>query len=218
MMIRINLLPTRQVQKREAGRQILVVLAGAIVATVAANYVWYENRAAESDRRKREIAETRRRIEELEKIIGEVNNINKRKKEVEEKLKTLSDLRKGRSGPVRMLDALALATPKKVWLKEFTEMSNQVKLDGFAFSHEDVAEFMRGLSGMVWTPRGMGRLVERRRDAKTARIELYASEGGIEEFAVAEVGSFFTNIDLKRAEADSKKVTFEITLTANYAI
>src|SRR5262245_48859249 len=124
MMIRINLLPVRAVKKRELGRQILVLGAAVLVLALVLNTAWYLDRNSTSSRNMDRINGTRARIAELEKVIGEVNNINKRKREVEEKLKVLDELRKGRSGPVRMLDALSTATPKKVWLKDFDEKAN----------------------------------------------------------------------------------------------
>ena len=67
---------------------------------------------------------------------------------------------------------------------------------------------MRGLSSVVWTPKGMGRLVEQqKRDAKTSRVELLSSEGGIEDFPVGEISLFFTNIDLKKTEQKSTTST-----------
>ncbi|HLL53702.1 MAG TPA: PilN domain-containing protein [Myxococcaceae bacterium] len=229
MMIRINLLPTRQVKKREAGKQIIALFAAVLIAALAGNYFWYDAREQERARNQDRINQTRARIADLEKVIGEVNNINKRKKEVEDKLKILDDLRKGRSGPVRMMDALATATPKKVWLKNFDESQGLVSLKGAALSHDDVAEMMRGLSSMVWTPKGMGRLVEQqKRDAKTSRVELLSQEGGIEDFPVGEVASFFQNIELKKAtsaeqagtsgQPATRVVDFEIQLNSNYAI
>ena len=172
MMIRINLLPVRAVKKREMGRQVLVLGAGVMALAVVLNAVWYLDRNSTSNRNQEKIAATKSRIAELEKVIGEVNDINKRKREVEEKLKVLDELRRGRSGPVRMLDALSTATPKKVWLKDFDEKANQVKLEGTAVSHDDVAEFMRALQNVVWTPKGMARLVEQKRDATVARVEI----------------------------------------------
>jgi type IV pilus assembly protein PilN len=229
MMIRINLLPTRQVKKREAGKQIIALFAVVVIAALVGNYFWYDSRDQEMARNQERINQTKKRIADLEKVIGEVNNINKRKKEVEDKLKILDDLRKGRSGPVRMMDALATATPKKVWLKDFDESQGLVSLKGYALSHDDVAEMMRGLASMVWTPKGMGRLVEQqKRDAKTSRVELLAQEGGIEDFPVADVASFFQNIELKKATASEqggtngapsfRMVDFEIMLNSNYAI
>jgi type IV pilus assembly protein PilN len=226
MMIRINLLPVRQVQKREISRQFLVLVGVVLLLTGILNYLAYERLASEADRNAKKITQTQARINELEKVIGEVNNINKRKKEVEDKLKVLSDLRKGRSGPVRLMDALSTAIPKKVWLTDFDEKSNAVKITGLAASHEDVAEFMRSLANVCWTAKGMGRLVDQKRDAKTARVELLASGGSIEDFKVMDVGFFFTNIELKKAEqreakkefGAGKMVDFEINLSANYAI
>jgi len=226
MMIRINLLPVRQVQKREISRQFLVLVGVVLLLTGILNYLAYERLASEADRNAKKITQTQARINELEKVIGEVNNINKRKKEVEDKLKVLSDLRKGRSGPVRLMDALSTAIPKKVWLTDFDEKSNAVKITGLAASHEDVAEFMRSLANVCWTAKGMGRLVDQKRDAKTARVELLASGGSIEDFKVMDVGFFFTNIELKKAvQREAKKefgagkmVDFEINLSANYAI
>jgi type IV pilus assembly protein PilN len=229
MMIRINLLPVRAVKKREVGRQILVLYGAVAVLALVLNFLWYQNRAGEEKRNADRIAQTNQRIKELEKVIGEVNNINKRKKEVEEKLKVLESLRKGRSGPVRMLDALATSMPKKVWLKEFEEKANIVRLTGTAVSHDDVAELMRSLANVVWTPKGMGRLVEQKREAKTSRVELLAPEGAIEDFPVADISSFFTAIELKSAKqveikaaalgaSPNKAVDFDIGLTNNYAI
>ncbi len=226
MMIRINLLPVRQVKKRELGRQLLVLSALVIVGALLGNYLWYD--ALESDRKANadQISKTKQKVAELEKVIGEVNNINARKKELEDKLKVLAELRRGRSGPVRMMDALARATPKNVWVDSFDEKGNAVKLNGSAFSHEDVAEFMRGLGQIVWTSKGMGRVVEQRRDAKTTRVELLdSSEGTLEDFNSSEVGAFFKGVELKKATQKSDKthgsnqtVDFEMSLTANYTL
>src|SRR2546422_1609266 len=49
--------------------------------------------------------------------------------------------------------------------------NNAVKIMGLAISHDDVADFMRALENIVWTPRGMGRVVEKKRDNKTEKVE-----------------------------------------------
>jgi type IV pilus assembly protein PilN len=218
MMIRINLLPVRAVKKREMGRQVLVLFAVVLLGAAVGNYFWYADRDGELTRQRQGITQTRAKIAELEKVIGEVANINARKAEVD-------SLRKGRNGPVRMLDALASAMPKKVWIKSFAETSNAVAIDGAAVSHDEVAEFMRGLNGVVWTPKGMGRLVDQRRDSKTSRVELLTAEATVEEFPVNEVIPFFTNIDLTNAvQARASQpgaqpmVDFKITLQSSYSI
>ena len=226
MMIHINLLPVRQVKKREVGRQVLVVIGGILAVALGVNYWWWYSRSEEQEKNAKRIAQTQSRIAELEKVIGEVNNINARKKDVQAKLAILNDLRKQRTGPVRMLDALATATPKKVWLTKFEEKQNAVVLDGKAASVDDVSEFMRGLQTMVWTPKGMGRLVEQKRDTQTARVELLSAEGAIEDFPTKDVATFFNSIQLKKAEqrdvkdaiGSTKLVEFELNFNSNYTI
>ena len=225
MMIHINLLPVRQEKKREYGRQFLFVVGGALFLALVGNWLWYDSLASEEKRNAQRIAGTQARIAELEKVIGEVNNINARKKDVQAKLAILADLRKQRTGPVRMLDALSTAIPKKVWLVSFDEKANAVKMTGKAASHEDVAEFMRSLQSIVWTPRGMGRLVEQKRDAQMVRVELVGGEGTVEDFPTKSIANFFTRVDLKKAEQKAvvsagapRLVDFEISMNANYAI
>ncbi|MBF5044246.1 PilN domain-containing protein [Aggregicoccus sp. 17bor-14] len=222
MMIRINLLPVRAVKKREMGRQLLVLFAVVLVGAGVFNYLWLSNREAEQARNAQRIADTNAKIANLEKVIGEVKNINARKAEVERKLAVLDDLRKGRSGPVRMLDALASAMPKKVWLKSFAEANNNVAITASAASHDDVAEFMRGLGNVVWTPKGMGRLVEQRRDTNTSRVESLSGDASVEEFPSADVKPFFTNVELGSAQqmgnAAGSQVDFNLTLAASYAL
>lgn len=227
MMIRINLLPVRQVKKREAGRQFLVALAGFAVVALVGNGVWYVLASNERDKQQQKLRDTQARIDQLRKVIGEVDNLNKRRGEVQEKLKVLDDLRKKRGGPVRLLDALAEATPKKAWLSSFEESGEAAKLIGQAESLDEVSELMRGLNNVVWTPRGLGRVVEVKRDGSRARVELMGDNATIEDFPANEVGHFFSNIELKSTQAKGGQtssrgpgslVSFELSLSVNYAI
>lgn len=217
-MIRINLLPVRQVKKRELGLQTLVLFGIVVVAALLGNWLWASSRSDELAGLDRRVADTRREIAELEKVIGEVSDINTRKKEVEDKLAILDKLREGRTGPVRMLDALAHATPKKVWLQNFSGSGANLNITGQAISHDDVAELMRSLANVVWTPRGIGRVLEQRRNAKTTRVELMGN-GAVQELPVAEVSPFFRGVNLKKASQTSqdgrKRVDFEISMNAS---
>lgn len=223
MMIRINLLPVRQVKKREAGRQFLVAMAGFVVLTLIGNGVWYYLTASERDDQQKRLADTQARIDQLKKVIGEVDNLNKRRTEVQEKLKVLDELSKRRGGPVKLLDALAEATPKKAWLGVFEEKASALKITGQADSLDDVSELMRGLKNIVWTPKGLGRVVEVKRDGSQARVELVGANSVIADFTAAEVGHFFSNIELKGTKGvdtkgSSTTVSFELSLNVNYAI
>lgn len=226
MMIRINLLPVRQVQKREAGRQFIVLMVGMFIISAAANGYWYVWMDGKREAAQRRLDDTNARIAQLEKVIGEVTNLQRRKKEVEEKLAVLDKLTKQRAGPVKLLDALATAIPKKVWITSFEEKGGAAVMNGAAESFDDVSEFMRGLNNIVWCSKGMGRVVERKRDGNF-RVELLGSEAEILENTPAELGFFFSNLELKNTTTDAagagskagaKIVKFDMTLTVNLGI
>lgn len=219
MMIRINLLPVRQVKKREAGRQFLVAVAGSVLVALLGNGGWYYAVAQERDRAADQLRATQARIDQLKKVIGEVDNLNKRRAEVQDKLKVLDELRKKRGGPVKLLDALAEAMPKKAWVTEFGESETAARLNGQAESFEDVSEFMRRLNNVVWTPKGLGRVVDTKRDGSRARVELLGAGATIEDFPISDVSHFFTNIELRGTSVAAKgTVSFDLNLNVNYAI
>lgn len=224
MMIRINLLPVRQVQKREQGRQFIVLMVGMLIISALGNGYWYLWIDGKRETAQRRLDDTNARIAQLEKVIGEVTNLQKRKKEVEEKLAVLDKLTRQRAGPVKLLDALATAIPKKVWLISFEEKGGAAILVGNGESYDDVSEFMRGLNSIVWTPKGMGRVVERPRNGNF-RVELLGGDAEMLELGPTETAFFFSNIVLKGTDlsgpvskAGNKAVKFDMSLTVNLAI
>jgi type IV pilus assembly protein PilN len=144
-MIRINLLPVRAAKKREFGRQQIVLFALVLVLVAIGNYFWYGKVDAELTGLDRSIARTRSEIAQLEKTIGEVKSIKEDKKALEDKLKILDTLKKGRTGPVRVMDDLATIIPTKVWVKDYTEAGGSVTMSGQASTYEDLSAFSKKL-------------------------------------------------------------------------
>lgn len=144
-MIRINLLPIRQTQKRQTVQQQLLIGGMLLVVTIIACIVWSATVSSRVDDRKQQIAQKRNELKQLDKIIGEVNEFTTKKKELEEKLKIIEQLRKGKTGPVKALDDLATEIPNRVWLQEVTEQNGAVTVKGIAIDHEDVSAFMKSL-------------------------------------------------------------------------
>src|SRR5256885_3445412 len=122
-MIHINLLPVRAAKKREFGRQQLVLFVLLLVLAGIGNYFVYNRFESELRSLDKQIATTRAEIAQLEKTIGEVKSIKDDKKALEDKLKILDTLKKGRTGPVKVLDELASVVPQKVWILEFSEQN-----------------------------------------------------------------------------------------------
>jgi type IV pilus assembly protein PilN len=144
-MVRINLLPVRVSKKKEAGKQQLVLFLVLLVAGLVGNGFWSSNRHSELEGHQRRLLKTRADIEALDRIIGEVKSIRAQQQAVQEKLNVLEKLKQGRSGPVRMLDELASAMPKRVWIRKMAQKGGVVTFDASAVSIDDVSAFMAAL-------------------------------------------------------------------------
>ena len=144
-MIRINLLPVRQTQKRQSVQQQLLGAVAAVIVTIIACIVWTAAVSSTADEKRVEIQQKQTELAQLDKIIGEVNEFTTKKKELEDKLQIIEDLRKGKTGPVRALDDLATEIPNRVWLTTVKESSGAVTIEGRAIDHEDVSAFMKSL-------------------------------------------------------------------------
>jgi type IV pilus assembly protein PilN len=144
-VIRINLIPVRQVKKRELGRQQLYLFGLLFLGGLLGNYFWLRDAQGIVDRKKAQIAKLNLDIAGLDRAIGEVKTITSEKKDLEDKLKVLDTLKKKRVGPVKVLDALAQVIPAHVWLTKLSEKGGNVQLEGLGMTNDDVAEFMREL-------------------------------------------------------------------------
>src|SRR3954469_1318534 len=144
-MIKINLLPVRAAKKREFGRQQLVLFVLLLVLAGIGNYFVYNRFDSQLKGLDKQIAATRAEIAQLEKTIGEVKSIKDDKKALEDKLKVLDTLKKGRTGPVKVMDELANLIPQKVWLIDYAEKDVGVTISCMAASHEDLSTFSKKL-------------------------------------------------------------------------
>jgi type IV pilus assembly protein PilN len=144
-MIRINLLAVRVSRKKAAGKQQLLLLALLVLAGYVGNFLWVSARGAELSTREAKVRSTREEIAQLDRIIGEVKDIKEQQAALREKLDILAKLKANRAGPVRVLDALASVTPKRLWLAKLEEKAGAVTFTGSAATIDDVSEFMTAL-------------------------------------------------------------------------
>ena len=144
-MIRINLLPVREVE-REAGRRqetrlvylsavlVLVVLAGVEVASRLRLVPL-----------KKEYARLQSDIVALDKKSEQLAKLETERKDLEEKLKTIATLEAKKVGPVNVLADLSDAAPEQVWLLEFKESGGLATISGLGLDDQTIANFMRTL-------------------------------------------------------------------------
>ena len=144
-MIKINLLPVRESQKKEKMReQVVVLIACAIFVAIgcAASYTTILTKISQKND---VISEQTKIIDQLKKEIGEVEKVKRLQGELQSKLDILGTLKANKIGPAHMLDELSLATPKRLWIDAFENITGVVNLSGLGVNEEVVAIFLQQL-------------------------------------------------------------------------
>ena len=144
-MIKINLLPVRETQKKERLReQVVVLVACAIFVTIGCAAA-YTTILSKINQKKDTITEQTKIIEQLKKQIGEVEKVKKLQGELQAKLDILGTLKANKTGPAHMLDELSVATPERLWIDVFDNVGGSVNLSGLGVNEEVVATFLQQL-------------------------------------------------------------------------
>jgi type IV pilus assembly protein PilN len=144
-MIRVNLLPVKAQRKRETGLQQLILMSLVLVLVIMGAAFYNFTLGNDIDRLTEDIQAKEAEVARLEKIIGEVNQFESEKKKLLAQLKVSEELEKGKSGPVKVLDALASGIPKRVWIESMEEKDTRVTITGYGLEMADVSEFLKAL-------------------------------------------------------------------------
>src|SRR5512134_2779447 len=132
-MIRINLIRGKRKKRRElnAGSAWialpLVVLAGTLY--------FHTTVSGKISRLNTDIAKANADIERLKKEIGEVEKFKARKAELQKKVDIISNLQAGRTGPVKVLDAVSSLIPENSWIEKLSFTGDKIALDGIAMNN-----------------------------------------------------------------------------------
>lgn len=149
-MIRINLLPVREITAEFGRRQEIMVAAvslGLVVIVLTGVYLMQIRKASHLEA---ELAGLRQEIEALNSKAKGVGEMEKKVAELRGKVKVIDDLNKKKTGPVRVMESLSSAIPQGLWLTQFRETSGNATIDGLAVDNQTIAEFLRALSGSAY--------------------------------------------------------------------
>ncbi len=120
-------------------------LVGAIALTVIGIGLMYFLQSGELAREKRILDERTLRKAELEKVLKELALIEATKKELDSKIKIISDLKLKQKDAVLMMDKMSRSLPEWVWLTDLTITNGLVALSGKALSNNLIADLVNNL-------------------------------------------------------------------------
>jgi type IV pilus assembly protein PilN len=145
-MIKINLLPFRAARRKEnIRRQITVYVLSVVLVFLVAGYLFLNLTSTLSALANEKVAQ-KKELDKYADTIKKIKAIEKKVAEIEEKLSVIKELEKNKTGPVRLLDEIAMAIPKdRLWLQSIQEKKGTLSLVGTAMDNDTVALFMTNL-------------------------------------------------------------------------
>jgi len=145
-MIEINLLPVREARRKADLRQQALLLVGTLIGSVAlsgAVHAWMTARTVVA---KSQLRSLEKEIDKFGTQLKQVEEFRAKRSEIEKKLAVIDRLDRSRSGPVHVLDELAIHTPERVWLTEVRSSGDSLSIEGISLDNELVALFLTALN------------------------------------------------------------------------
>lgn len=158
-MIRINLLPYREKEKKANLQSRIVLLTGSLVIYLLALAGVHFYFSIGISGLEKSIKEENAKLAILNKKVGDIDARKKDKQEVEAKLGVIKSLESNRLFPILMLDELNQLVPARdIWLEKINQTGNELRIEGMARNNDAVARFMKSLekAGFVQTVDLMG--------------------------------------------------------------
>lgn len=149
-MANINLLPWREERRLELKKEFLVVLgvavAAALFALIVANRVynaWIDNQNGRN-------AYLQSNIEELNRQVAEIKELDAKRRQLLDRMKVIQDLQGTRPLVVHVFDELVHTLPDGVFYQSLARGANKVDIVGVAESNNRVSSLMRQLDKSEW--------------------------------------------------------------------
>lgn len=145
-MIRVNLLPVKQIRAEVSRRRDLTIggLALGFTAAIILGAHFYQS--YRMSKLEGEMTTVRGEIKALDVRVKQFGELQKKLKEFESKHKIIEDLNRRKIGPVRVMESLSAATPPTLWLTEFKETGGKLLITGLALDNQTVADFLKALA------------------------------------------------------------------------
>jgi type IV pilus assembly protein PilN len=144
-MLEINLLPVREEKRKADVRQFALLLGGTFAGSVALAGMAHVKLVADVAGTKGSLVELQAQIDQFKPQLEQVDRYRATKAAIESKLEVIDRLERSRSGPVHMLDELALHAPDRLWLTGLEAKNGQMEVKGMSLDNELVALLMTSL-------------------------------------------------------------------------
>lgn len=149
-MIRINLLPYREMQRAARLRQFTLMLGLAAVSALAIvifGYIALDARISNQNERNEYL---KSEIVKLDKDIADIKKLKEQTQALLSRKQVVETLQNNRSESVHLLDQLVRQLPEGIYLKSIKQTGDIINLQGYAQSSARVSTLMRNLDASPW--------------------------------------------------------------------
>lgn len=122
----------------------ILVLALTLLAVVAAlgYWLWHKRELAQ----RKQVVELRTaEAQKLESIIKEVEDYQKRKDSLQQRIDLINQLKQNQKGPVRIMDQISRDLPDLVWLDNMSISGGRVSISGRGLNPNAIALFIENV-------------------------------------------------------------------------
>ncbi|MEY3747862.1 MAG: hypothetical protein RL194_1321 [Pseudomonadota bacterium] len=144
-MMRINLLPYRQIRRAERQREFNMMAVATVIAAAAIVFLGHTIISAKIDTQDERNHRLQKAITKLDKEIAEIRELKEKIQEMKDKKEVVEDLQRNRSQSVILLDEISRQLPQGTFLKSIKQKGNFVEIEGVADSNARIATLLRNL-------------------------------------------------------------------------
>ncbi len=149
-MIRINLLPHRELARAARRRQFNTLLGLTVAAGVVAVVLGHSIIAARQSSQDARNAYLEREIAKLDIEISEIKKIREQTQALLERKQVVETLQSNRTEVVHLFDQMIRLLPEGLYLKSFKQAGDVVTVGGYTQSSARVSTLMRNLDNSPW--------------------------------------------------------------------
>ncbi|MBU1225389.1 MAG: PilN domain-containing protein [Gammaproteobacteria bacterium] len=149
-MIRINLLPHRELARAARRRQFNLLLGIAVAAGALIVVLGHSVIAARQSTQEARNAFLDQEIAKLDGQIGEIKKIREQTQALLERKQVVETLQSNRTEVVHLFDQMIRLLPDGLYLKSFKQAGDVVTISGYTQSSARVSTLMRNLDNSPW--------------------------------------------------------------------
>lgn len=149
-MTQINLLPWREMRRREQDRKILTMAVGVWVLMGLLVFYGHLHVTGLIEHQNERNKYLQTKIAELDEQIKEINELKRRKADLIARMEVIQELQRNRTQIVHVFDDLVRKLPEGVYLTNLEKKGNRITLKGLAQSNARVSALMRNLDSSPW--------------------------------------------------------------------